>query len=131
MRELPLSEPPSRSRQYARDSRHPIDLAVGAAERRQATARTAAAQGFRVVPQGSTFWARPGVPHPQSAPSDAATGIPSAGMARRIVAAFRSWRQRDHSWDDLRGLNDSVLKDIGLRREDLGRSCIQPYRYID
>jgi uncharacterized protein YjiS (DUF1127 family) len=58
-------------------------------------------------------------------------GSPSAGMIRRITAAFRSWRQGDRSWSDLRGLSDSVLKDIGLCREDFGPSRIQPHRYTD
>ena len=40
------------------------------------------------------------------------------------------WKS-DRSRSDLRGLSDSVLKDIGLYREDLGRSRIQPHWYTD
>jgi uncharacterized protein YjiS (DUF1127 family) len=36
---------------------------------------------------------------------------------RRIVAAIRLWRGRAHSRQQLRGLNDHLLNDIGLRRE--------------
>jgi uncharacterized protein YjiS (DUF1127 family) len=52
-------------------------------------------------------------------------------VVHRIIAAFRSWQQCDRSWSDLRGLSDSVLKDIGLCREDFGRSGIQAHWYTD
>ena len=41
-------------------------------------------------------------------------------VIRRIVAAIRLWRQRGRSRQELRGLSDRMLKDIGLRREDVG-----------
>jgi uncharacterized protein YjiS (DUF1127 family) len=110
---------------------HFIGLASALAERQHASPRTTPPTNFWVVPQGSTFWAWPRAPHPQSAPRNGAAGLPSAGMVRRIIAAFRSRRQCDRSWSNLRGLNDAVLKDIGLCREDFGRSCIQPHRYTD
>lgn len=131
MGETQLSEPASRSRPYARVGQHSIGLAPAHAERQQASPRTTPSTNFCVVPQGSTFWAWPHAPHRQSAPSNGAARLPSVGIVRRIIAAFRSWRQCDRSWSDLRDLNDTVLKDIGLCREDFGRSCIQPHRYTD
>jgi uncharacterized protein YjiS (DUF1127 family) len=131
MGEIQLSEPPPGSRPYARASHHPIGLASASAEQQQVMPRTTSAPSFWVVPQGSTFWARPGAPFRQSARSDGATGSPAVGMVHRIIAAFRSWQQCDRSWSDLRGLNDSVLKDIGLYRGDLGRGRIQPHWYTD
>jgi uncharacterized protein YjiS (DUF1127 family) len=128
MGDIQLSEPPPRSRPYTRARHHPIGLASASAARQQAMPHTTPAPSFWVVPQGSTFWARP---HRQSAPSNSATGSPSVGMVRRIIAAFRSWQQGDRSRSDLRGLGDSVLKDIGLYREDLGRGRIQPHWYTD
>ncbi len=131
MGEIQLSEPPPGSRSYTRPSRHPIGLAATNPERQQATPRATPAPSFWLVPQGSTFWARADASRRQSAPINGAAGSPSAGIVRRIIAAFRSWQQCDRSWSDLRSLNDSVLKDIGLHREDLGRSRIQPHWYTD
>ena len=39
---------------------------------------------------------------------------------RRIVAAIRRWREHARSRQQLRALSDHLLKDIGLRREDVG-----------
>jgi uncharacterized protein YjiS (DUF1127 family) len=38
---------------------------------------------------------------------------------RMIVAAIRRWRERARSRQQLRELSDHILRDIGLRREDL------------
>lgn len=41
-------------------------------------------------------------------------------VIRRIVAAIRRWRARAGSRQELRELSEHLLKDIGLRREDVG-----------
>jgi uncharacterized protein YjiS (DUF1127 family) len=43
-----------------------------------------------------------------------------------IAAAIRLRRERDRSRQQLRELNDHLLKDIGLRREDLGFEAPKP-----
>jgi uncharacterized protein YjiS (DUF1127 family) len=42
------------------------------------------------------------------------------GIIRRIVAAIGLWCARARSRRELRELSEHLLKDIGLRREDLG-----------
>jgi len=39
---------------------------------------------------------------------------------RQIVAAIQLWRGRARSRPQLRELSDHMLKDIGLRRDDVG-----------
>jgi uncharacterized protein YjiS (DUF1127 family) len=39
---------------------------------------------------------------------------------RQVAAAIRLWRRNARSRRELRELSDSMLKDIGLRREDVG-----------
>ena len=46
---------------------------------------------------------------------------------RLIVAAIRRWRERAHSRQQLRELNDHMLRDIDLRREDLGYEFPMPF----
>lgn len=41
-------------------------------------------------------------------------------VIRRMVAAIRLWSWRARSRQELRELDDHMLKDIGLRREDVG-----------
>jgi uncharacterized protein YjiS (DUF1127 family) len=50
---------------------------------------------------------------------------------RRIVAAIRRWRGRARSPQELRGLGDHLLKDIGLRREEVGCEFPTPFSHCD
>jgi uncharacterized protein YjiS (DUF1127 family) len=74
----------------------------------------------------------PSVPH--RSPLRASLDVPLGGRAlrraktkpiapltaiRRIVAAIRLWRGRTRSRQQLRELDDHLLKDIGLKREDI------------
>jgi uncharacterized protein YjiS (DUF1127 family) len=52
-------------------------------------------------------------------------------VIRRIVAAIRLRRARARSQQELRGLSDLMLKDIGLRREDVGSSFPKPFWQCD
>ena len=49
----------------------------------------------------------------------------------RIVAAIRLWRGRSRSRQQLRELDDHLLKDIGLRGEDVGYEFPKPLRHWD
>jgi uncharacterized protein YjiS (DUF1127 family) len=40
------------------------------------------------------------------------------GAAARVLATFREWRRRAHDRAQLAGLDDRVLRDIGLTRAD-------------
>jgi uncharacterized protein YjiS (DUF1127 family) len=53
---------------------------------------------------------------------------PEAPLAalHRIATAIRVRRERDRSRQQLRELNDHLLKDIGLRRGDLGFEAPKP-----
>jgi uncharacterized protein YjiS (DUF1127 family) len=46
---------------------------------------------------------------------------------RLIVAAIRRWRERARSVQQLRELSDHMLRDIGLRPEDLGYEFPKPF----
>jgi uncharacterized protein YjiS (DUF1127 family) len=46
---------------------------------------------------------------------------------RRIVAVIWRWRSRARSRQQLRELSDHMLRDIGLRREDLGYEFPRPF----
>ena len=50
---------------------------------------------------------------------------------RRIVAAIRRWREHARSQQQLRAFDDRLLRDIGLRREDLGYEFPKPFRRWD
>jgi uncharacterized protein YjiS (DUF1127 family) len=50
---------------------------------------------------------------------------------RRIVAAIGLWRARARSRQELRELSDYMLKDIGLRREDVGYGFPKPFWRCD
>jgi uncharacterized protein YjiS (DUF1127 family) len=50
---------------------------------------------------------------------------------RRIVAAIRLWRGRARSQQQLRELDDRLLKDVGLRREDVGHEFPKPFWHCD
>ena len=51
-------------------------------------------------------------------------------VIRRIVAAIRLWRGRARSQQQLRELSDHMLKDIGLRREDVGYEFPKPFWHL-
>jgi uncharacterized protein YjiS (DUF1127 family) len=46
---------------------------------------------------------------------------------RMVVAAIRRWRERARSRQQLRELSDHMLRDIGLRREDLRYEFPKPF----
>ena len=50
---------------------------------------------------------------------------------RRIVAAVRVWRERARSRQQLCALDDRMLRDIGLTREDAGYELLKPFRHWD
>jgi uncharacterized protein YjiS (DUF1127 family) len=52
-------------------------------------------------------------------------------VIRLIIAAIRRWRERAHSRQQLRELSDHMLKDIGLRREDVGYEFPKPIWHCD
>jgi uncharacterized protein YjiS (DUF1127 family) len=45
----------------------------------------------------------------------------------RIITPIRLWRVRARSRQQLRELSDHLLKDIGLRREDVGYEFPKPF----
>jgi uncharacterized protein YjiS (DUF1127 family) len=55
----------------------------------------------------------------------------AADSNRRIVAAIRRWREHAGSQQQLRAFDDRLLRDIGLRREDLGYEFPKPFRHWD
>jgi uncharacterized protein YjiS (DUF1127 family) len=57
------------------------------------------------------------------------TEITPLGAIRRLVAAIRQWHRRVRSRQELRELSDHLLKDIGLRREDVGYQFPKPFWY--
>jgi uncharacterized protein YjiS (DUF1127 family) len=50
---------------------------------------------------------------------------------QRIAAAVRLRLARARERQELRALNDHLLKDIGLRRDDLGFKTLNPLRHRD
>jgi uncharacterized protein YjiS (DUF1127 family) len=50
---------------------------------------------------------------------------------RWIVTAIRRWREHARSRQQLRALDDGLLRDIGLRREDVGYEFPMPFRHWD
>jgi uncharacterized protein YjiS (DUF1127 family) len=59
------------------------------------------------------------------------TEITPLGAIRRFVAVIRLWNRRIRSRQELRKLNDHMLKDIGLRREDLVYEFPKPFWHCD
>ena len=53
--------------------------------------------------------------------------IPPLAAIRLIVAAIRRRRERAGSRQQLRELSDHMLRDIGLRREDVGYEFPKPF----
>ncbi len=48
-------------------------------------------------------------------------------LAADVAKAFRAWRQRTGAPSRLYGLNDYVLKDIGLSRTKIGRGPAESF----
>jgi uncharacterized protein YjiS (DUF1127 family) len=73
------------------------------------------------------LWASPEAPLTEWLPHRGGTRrIAPLAALHRIVAAIRLRRERDRSRQQLRELNDHLLKDIGLRRGDLGFEARKP-----
>src|SRR5262249_38270084 len=86
----------------------------------------------RVAQHGSPFWASPDVPLTGRGPRRAETGrVGLLTTIRWIIAALQLWRERAHSRQQLRECSYHLLKDIGLRREQLGYEYPKPYSHGD
>jgi uncharacterized protein YjiS (DUF1127 family) len=73
------------------------------------------------------LWASPEAPLTEWLPHRAGTRrIAPLAALHRIAAAIRLRWERDRSRQQLRELNDHLLKDIGLRRGDLGFEARKP-----
>jgi uncharacterized protein YjiS (DUF1127 family) len=78
------------------------------------------------------FWASPDMPRAGPEPRRAETRHAALlKTIRRIVTAIRLWRERTRSRDQLRECSDHLLKDIGLRREQVGYEYPMPYSHCD
>ncbi len=85
-----------------------------------------------IAPHGSFLWASPDMPTTKPAPPRIGTErFTLLAAIRRIVAALRLWRWRARAQQQLRELSDHMLKDIGLRREDVGYEFPQPFWHCD
>jgi uncharacterized protein YjiS (DUF1127 family) len=81
---------------------------------------------------GSFLWASPGIPSTGRTPLRRETrNIPILRAIRRIFSVIRPWRRRAHSRQQIGKLSDHVLKDIGLRREDVGYEFPRPLCHWD
>ena len=79
------------------------------------------------IPHGSPVWASPGAWRTERTPRRSETRhIAPPTVIQRIVGALRLWRRRTRSRQQLRELNDHVLKDIGLSRETLCYEATRP-----
>jgi uncharacterized protein YjiS (DUF1127 family) len=80
------------------------------------------------APHGSALWASPDGPLAGRAPHHIETRhIAPLTAIRRIAAAIRLWRGRARSQQQLRELDDRLLRDIGLNREDVGYEFPKPF----
>jgi len=59
------------------------------------------------------------------------TEIAPLGAIRRLATAIRAWQRRARSRQELGALSDHILKDIGLRREELGYEFPKPFWHWD
>jgi uncharacterized protein YjiS (DUF1127 family) len=81
---------------------------------------------------GSPVWMSPDMPPVGPERHRAETRhIALLTVIRRIVAAIRRWREHARSQQQLRAFDDRLLRDIGLRREDLGYGFPKPFRHWD
>jgi uncharacterized protein YjiS (DUF1127 family) len=87
----------------------------------------------RAAQHRSPLWASPDAPPlAKRMPHRAGTRhIAPLAAIHRIVAASRLARARVRSRQQLDELNDHLLKDIGLRREDLGFEAPTPFWHRD
>jgi uncharacterized protein YjiS (DUF1127 family) len=86
----------------------------------------------RAAQHGSPLWMSPGVQLTRRMPRRVTTGhIAPLTTLRRIFAIIRLWCGRARSRHQLRELDDHMLKDIGLRREDVGYECAMPLWHWD
>jgi uncharacterized protein YjiS (DUF1127 family) len=96
-------------------------------QRRRAARWYGATAIVRTVERAQQEWALRALP-----PASLIRRVPRRGeghatllaVIRRIVAATRLWRERACSRPQLRELNDHLLRDIGVRRDDVG--CYLP-----
>jgi uncharacterized protein YjiS (DUF1127 family) len=85
------------------------------------TVRAASRRTFPVAQYELLLWASPFVVLPGSMARRAETmRLAPLTAIRRILAGFRLWRERARARQELCELSDRMLKDIGLRREDVG-----------
>jgi uncharacterized protein YjiS (DUF1127 family) len=85
-----------------------------------------------VAQHGSPVWMSPDMPPVGRERHRAETRHIALLMAiRRIVAALRRWREHARSQQQSRAFDDRLLRDIGLRREDLGYEFPKPFRHWD
>jgi uncharacterized protein YjiS (DUF1127 family) len=86
----------------------------------------------RAAQHGWPLWASSDVPFTGRAPARVETSfIRPLTTIGRIVAAIRMWCARARERQQLRELSDHMLKDIGLRREDVGYEFPQPFSHCD
>lgn len=53
--------------------------------------------------------------------------ISSHGLAAALVNRFLDWQQRMHTVNTLAGLDDHLLKDIGVSRADVEFNLSRPF----
>jgi uncharacterized protein YjiS (DUF1127 family) len=95
------------------------------ADRLQATVWTVSACVDYLAPrQGSP---RPAAPEAPLLGRNEARAIAPVGPISRIVATIRLWRRRVRSRQELRELNDHLLKDIGLSRDAVACEVAKPF----
>ena len=95
-------------------------------------ARPAAGTFDPVAQYGPFLWASPDMPLTGRTPRRAGTRHSAVLTAtRQAVAAIRLWCARARSRQELRELSDHLLKDIGLRREEVGYEFPTPFWRCD
>jgi uncharacterized protein YjiS (DUF1127 family) len=86
----------------------------------------------RAAHQGSSLWTSPIAPFTGwPARRGETRHIAPLAAIRRIVVAMRLWRERARARQQLRQLNDHLLRDVGLRREHLGYESTEPFWHCD
>lgn len=81
----------------------------------------------RTAQQEWPLWPLLGVPLTGQVQRRRQRNIKPLSAIRRIVAAIRLWSDRSRSRQELRKLNDHLLKDIGLGREHLVYEFPKPF----
>ena len=85
----------------------------------------------RTAPQEWPLWPLLGVPLTGQVQRRRQKNIKPLSAILRIVAAIRRWSDRSRSRQELRELNDHLLKDIGIRREELGYEAAKAFGQRD